>query len=75
MKNAQIVKRRATSIKKRSSSCYDRKVKKVTDWHNRLKRFREEPQRENPNTNLFPKRKELIPLEYYIEKIKKPTRE
>lgn len=63
---------RNTPIKKRSSSCYQNKVNKITKWYNRLIDFREKNSEIiNPNNKLVTKRKPLKDLDYYIEKIKK----
>jgi hypothetical protein len=74
MEEKLIHHRRITPIKKRSSSCYQNKVDKITNWYNRLLIFREK-EIINPNTKQPTKRKELKPLETYIEKIKKPMGE
>ncbi len=66
---------RKTPIKQRSNNCYNRKVAKITKWHNKLTEYRSNPKGNNlinPNTKQEPKRKELKDLSYYIEKIKKP---
>jgi len=62
---------RNTPIKKRSSSCYQNKVNKITKWYNNLLKFREK-EITNPNTKLPTKRKPLKELDYYLEKITKP---
>ena len=54
---------------------YRHKVDKITKWYNHLLKERENPKGDNlvnPNNKLEPKRKELKPLEYYINQIKKP---
>lgn len=63
--------KRKTPNKKRSSSCYQRKIDKVTDWYNRLLEERKIKPAINPNNNLPYKRKELKGLDFYIGKIKK----
>jgi len=71
-----ITHKKITPIKKRSSSCYQKKVDKITKWYNYLLKERENPKGNNlinPNTKEEPKRKELKELDYYIGKIKKPT--
>lgn len=52
---------------------YNNKVKRITKWYKRLIKIREENSvpKINPNTNLPAKRKELKPLNYYLDKIKK----
>jgi hypothetical protein len=65
---------RNTPIKQRSQSCYNKKVARITNWYNRLLKFREK-EIINPNTKQATKRKELKDLSYYIEKIKKPQGE
>jgi len=69
-----IRKKRTTPTKKRSQSCYNKKVERITNWYNRLLKFREK-EIINPNTKQPTKRKELKSLETYIEKIKKPMGE
>jgi hypothetical protein len=67
-----------TPTKKRSSSCYQNKVNKITKWYTDLLKCRENPKGNNlinPNTKLEPKRKELKPLDFYIDKIRKPQGE
>jgi hypothetical protein len=66
--------RRITPIKKRSNSCYNKKVKRITDWYNHLTKCRGNPIKDNlinPNTKQEPKRKELKSLDYYIGLLKK----
>lgn len=59
--------------KKRSQSCYNKIVTKVTKWYEHLEKERSKVGVVNPNNNNQPpKRKELKPLEYYIGLIKKP---
>jgi hypothetical protein len=62
---------KSTSSKKRSQSAYNNKVKAITDWYNKIITYREK-EIINPNTKQPVKRKELKPLEYYIELLKKP---
>jgi hypothetical protein len=58
--------------KKRSLSCYQNKVNKLTEWYEKLLLEREDnPNKINPNTKQEVKRNELKPLNYYIELIKK----
>lgn len=61
--------------KKRDIDCYNRKMIIMTNWYEHLVKSREKPQKENPNTKLYPKRKELLPLQYYLDRIKKPTKQ
>jgi benzoyl-CoA reductase/2-hydroxyglutaryl-CoA dehydratase subunit BcrC/BadD/HgdB len=61
---------RNTPIKKRSQSCYNNKVKNITDWYNNLTKSRKE-EVINPNTKQPVKRKELKSLNYYIDLVKK----
>ena len=62
--------------KKRSQSCYNKKVNIITNWYNRLIEYREKnPEVINPNTKCPVKRKELKSLDYYIDQIKKPKGE
>ena len=63
-----------TPVKKRSQSCYQRKIDKITKWYNRLLKFREK-EIINPNTKQPSKRKELKPLQFYLDQIKKPIGE
>jgi hypothetical protein len=66
---------RGTS-KQRNSNCYQKKVNNITNWYNRLLKFREEtPEKINKNTKQATKRKELKPLKEYTDKIKKPQGE
>jgi hypothetical protein len=70
-----ITKKRNTPTKKRSSSCYQKKIDKITTWYNNLLKCRENPKRDNlinPNTKTEPKRKLAHSLDWYIDKIKKP---
>lgn len=62
---------KSTLIKKRSQSAYQNKVKKITDWYNHLLKWREK-EIINQNTKLVIKRKELKPLQYYLDLLKKP---
>ena len=71
----ELIKRRNTPIKQRSSSCYQRKVEKITKWYNHLIEERKKEVKINPNNKLPYKRKELESLDYYIDKIKKPQGE
>ena len=66
-----ITTKRRTPIKKRSQSCYEKKVKRIKDWYNHLLKCREK-EVINSNTKQSVKRKELKDLNYYIEQIKKP---
>ena len=65
---------RLTSIKQRSSSCYQHKIKKLTDWYNHLIEERKE-EKINPNTKQEVKRKVLKNLDFYIGLLKKPQGE
>jgi hypothetical protein len=57
--------------KERSLSCYQNKINKLTEWYEKLLLERENhPNKINPNTKQEVKRKELKPLNYYIELIK-----
>jgi hypothetical protein len=61
-------------MKKRSSSCYQNKIKKITEWYNDLQEARKDPKGDNlinPNTKAEPKKRELKPLEYYLDLLKK----
>ena len=67
MANKEITRKRTTPNKKRSTSCYNNKVKRVTDWYNHML---------NNHNDIDGKGKEkqpLKPLDYYIDKIKKPV--
>jgi hypothetical protein len=68
-KSVQGLKRRHTPIKKRSPSCYSRKVAKITRWLNNLLKWREN-EIINPNTKSPTKRKELKKLSDYIDLLK-----
>jgi hypothetical protein len=67
----QIVNKKNTPIKKRDSDCYQKKVRRITAWYNRLVELREDEADINPNTKSANKRKELKPLDFYISKVKK----
>jgi hypothetical protein len=67
-----IVHKKTTPRKKRSSSCYQKKVERITKWYNHLLTEKENPEKINPNNKLPYKKRELKELSYYIEKIKKP---
>ena len=71
MKTESTSRRRITPIKKRDPNCYEHKVAKITRWHDRLTTLRKKSQKENPNTKVLVKRKELLPLAHYIDQIKK----
>jgi hypothetical protein len=64
----------AGTHKKRSASCYEKKVRRITKWYNTLVKVRGVATT-NTNTKQEPKRKELKPLEFYIDKLKKPTKD
>jgi hypothetical protein len=67
---------RTTPIKKRSQNAYQKKVNRITAWYERLILLREKEIESNKDREhkdkVLRKRKELKPLEYYLEKIKKP---
>lgn len=65
---------RKTPIKKRSLSCYQNKVNKITRWYSNLLKYREK-EVINPNTKQPVKRKILKELDWYLDKIKKPKGE
>ena len=71
----KLIHRRITPIKKRTEKTYQHKVDRITKWYNRLMEIRKEEPKVNPNTKQPAKRKELKPLEWYLEKIKKPIGE
>lgn len=60
--------REGRSKKKRGSKCYQNKVRKVTGKYNYMVAHRQEI-----NENTKQTKKPLQPLEFFIEKIKKPT--
>jgi len=66
------VKRRETPVKKRGGQAYETKVRRIKKWYAQLVKCRE---REivNPNADVPIFRKELKPLDFYINKIKKPN--
>jgi len=67
---------RQTPTKKRSSSCYENKINKLTKWYNHLIAERKrEPEKTNPNTKQPVKRAELKSLDFYIGLLKKPRGE
>lgn len=53
--------------KKRSQSCYNKKVAKIEKWYNHIVNNRQE------KNQLKLDKKPLRELEYFLEKIKKPT--
>ena len=59
--------------KGRSQITYQHKVNRIRKWYEHIKKEKIKPIQINPNTKQEPKRKELKPLEWYIEKIKKPN--
>jgi len=62
--------------KQRSSSCYQNKVNKITNWYNHLIEERKKnSDRINPNTKQPAKVRELRELQYYLDQIKKPKGE
>ncbi len=61
MRKSDNVRRRSTPTKKRSIECYNKKINKITNWYAKLIQSRKDN-----------KRKELLPLQHYIDKIKKP---
>ena len=68
--------KRGRRRKGRSNKTYQKKVDKIKKWYNNLIKYREEnPKIINKNTKQFTKRKELKPLNYYLDKIKKPQGE
>ena len=58
--------------KKRSQSAYQKKVNRITAWYNHLLKERKE-EIINPNTKESVKRKELKPLDFYINQLKKAS--
>jgi hypothetical protein len=69
MANKEIIKRRNTPIKQRSSSCYHRKVERITNWYNHMVKTRQE------KNALGIEKKPLRSLDYFVDKIKKPKGE
>ena len=55
--------------KKRSSSCYQNKINKITKWYEHIVNNRQE------KNQLKLDKKPLRELEYFLEKIKKSTGE
>lgn len=66
----QLTRRKETPVKKRDGNCYRNKVEEVTHWYNKLVENRKK-EVINPNNKLPIKLKELKPLEWYLDKIKK----
>jgi hypothetical protein len=67
-----VTKRRNTPVKYRSQSCYTNKVEAIKKWYMDIMMYREEnPVAINPNTKKPAIRKELKPLEFYTDKVKK----
>lgn len=69
-----INRKRNTPTKQRSQKVYDKKVTKIIKWHEALLKERE-IEKINENTKQPIIRKLLKPLEFYLEKIKKPMGE
>jgi site-specific recombinase XerD len=59
--------------KGRNQTTYNRKVQRIHVWYEHLEKERAKGEVVNPNTKQPVKRKELKPIDYYIEKIKKPS--
>ena len=60
--------------KQRSSKVYQKKVNKIRKWYGRLEKIRKENSNPiNKNTKEPVKRRELKPIDFYIDKIKKAT--
>ena len=66
---------RSGKSKGRSGTCYHRKVARTTKWHRDLVKAREKLPKTDPKTGAVYLRKELNPLSYYVDKIKRPTGE
>ena len=67
---------KTNTLKKRSTKCYQNKIKKITKWYNNLVEERKkEMNKINKNTRKPVVRKPLKSLDWYISKIKKPTGE
>jgi hypothetical protein len=62
---------RKSPIKKRSNKVYQKKIDKVTKWYEESLELREKPVVANSGKESR-KRKELKPLDFYLNKIKKP---
>ncbi len=70
---AEVIKRKRLPVKKRGQTTYQHKINRITAWYNRLLKFREKAPETNKHNGQPYKRRELKPLEYYLEKIKKPN--
>jgi hypothetical protein len=62
---------RANREKRNPEITYQNKVEQITKWYNSLLKNRETEVKINPNNKLPCKRKNLKPLDWYLEKIKK----
>jgi hypothetical protein len=66
----------ASKVKRSSMIAYNRKVRAITKWYNRLVALREKnPIVINENNKQEVKRKELKPLDWYLSKLRKPKGE
>jgi len=71
----KITHRRNTPIKKRSRTAYDNKAAAIKDWYSKLIIYREKnPEVINPNSKCPIKRRELKPLEFYLDLLKKENK-
>lgn len=60
-------------LKGRSSKTFANKRKKIENWYKKRQKFLSQEPQINKNTKQQAKRKQLRPLEFYIDKIKKPN--
>lgn len=65
--------RRETPMKKRGVEAYEKKVRGIKKWHGHLTKCREK-EVINPNNKLSVKRKELKPVDFYVDQVKKPSK-
>lgn len=62
--------------KSRHQSTYDKKIKRIRAWYAHLEKERNNAKGDsliNPNTKKEPIRAELKPVDWYIDKLKKPN--
>lgn len=62
-----------SSQKGRNQTTYNRKIQRIRAWYEHLEKERAKGEVINPNNKQSIKRVELKPIDWYIEKIKKPN--
>ena len=61
------------TMKGRTSQTYANKCERMEKWYKKRQKLLSKEREVNSHTKQLPKRKELKPLDYYIDKIKKPN--